>query len=498
MNLPYCQPTFDNTYPDSCQIPAGGEDTSTDCGVEWSIDRLKCTASNTLINFASTSLFSLLATQALFPLADTEADWDNMQEAAAILQAGSRTELKPLELYPWPEMESDEAITRFSFAGIAAHNTERVQGGGEIVYRNEWAWMHGYELRPGFESYGVNVYFNGEGELIQMYWAEENRNLTRGDPEWDHVKWAYKVSVLTGVTVRDHLVGVHFMASNMLTMASDENLMPDHPLRRLLRPHTFGAIEINLGATKTLGLELGTAHRASSLTWKGLADALGDSYKLNRFRKVMDLMPLMGMDKTISEDTNRTLQEELFPYGTDHEEFWMIFRKFVGACVDVYYNSDAAVREDPELGPFWDALHVQEPFSSFPHLTGKDELADVVTTFIVYVTGIHNQVGNVADYLINPTYASAKIRAGMNSADIQATFQGMNIGLMTSQLTPRLLNDWKHLLLQDEHHAATSLIFDTLQSDLRDLSQTLDDRNKKRRFPCNAFNPKTMVAAVSI
>ena len=114
--------------------------------------------------------------------------------------------------------------------------------------------MHGYELRPGFESYGVNVYFNGKGELIQMYWAEQNRNLTRGDPDWDHVKWAYKVSVLTGVTVRDHLVrpssrrsrsdswwaqvGVHFMASNMLTMASDENLMPDHPLRRLLRPHT--------------------------------------------------------------------------------------------------------------------------------------------------------------------------------------------------------------------------------------------------------------------
>ena len=65
-------------------------------------------------------------------------------------------------------------------------------------------------------------------------------------------------------------------------------------------------------------------------------------------------MPLMGMDKTISEDTNRTLQEELFPYGKDHEEFWMIFRKFVGAYVDVYYNSDAAVREDPELGPFWD------------------------------------------------------------------------------------------------------------------------------------------------
>ena len=112
MNLPYCQPTFDNTYPDSCQIPAGGEDTTTDCGSQWNLDRLKCTAMNTLVNFASTSLFSLLATQAMFPLADTEAEWDNVNDAAAILKAGSRTELKPLQLYPWPEMESDEAITR--------------------------------------------------------------------------------------------------------------------------------------------------------------------------------------------------------------------------------------------------------------------------------------------------------------------------------------------------------------------------------------------------
>jgi Ca2+-binding EF-hand superfamily protein len=479
-NLPYCKPTFDNTYPDSCQIPDGGEDTDKQGDI------------------LSSALFSVLATSSMFPLADMEDDWDNAQEASAILKAASRTELKPLELYPWPEMESDLAITRFSFAGIAAHNTERVEDGGEIVYRNAWDWLYSYELRPGFEPYGVNAYFNSNGELIQMYWAEQRRNLTRGDPDWEHVKWAYKVSVLTGVTVRDHLVGVHFMRSNMLTMASDENLMPDHPLRRLLRPHTFGAIEINLGAMKTLGLELGTAHRASALSWKGLADALSASYQLNRFHKVMDILPNMGMDKTVAEDANRTLEEELFPYGKDHEEFWKIVHKFVNAYVNVYYTSNDAVLKDTQLGPFWDALHVQEPSKPFPELTGKDELVDVLTTFIVFVTGIHNQVGNVADYLIDPTYASAKIRPGMNSADIQATFQGLNIGLMTSQLTPRLLNDWKHLLLHDEHHATTSQIFDTLQSDLRQFSQTLDARNEKRRFPCNAFNPKTMVAAVSI
>ena len=48
------------------------------------------------------------------------------------------------------------------------------------------------------------------------------------------------------------------------------------------------------------------------------------------------------------------------------------------------------------------------------------------------MTGYHNQAGNVADYLVNPTFASPKIRKGRNVADVQATFQGLNIGLMTA------------------------------------------------------------------
>lgn len=56
--------------------------------------------------------------------------------------------------------------------------------------------------------------------------------------EWEHVKWAFKATVLAGATVKDHLVGVHFMASNFLTTSSIDNLRDSHPIRVMLRPHT--------------------------------------------------------------------------------------------------------------------------------------------------------------------------------------------------------------------------------------------------------------------
>ena len=57
--------------------------------------------------------------------------------------------------------------------------------------------------------------------------------------------------------------------------------------------------------------------------------------------------------------------------------------------------------------------------------------------------------------------------------------------------------DFKHLLL-DQHREKTEVIFDEFQRQLAELSVTIDERNKERQFPCNAFNPKTMVAGVSI
>ena len=78
---------------------------------------------------------------------------------------------------------------------------------------------------------------------------------------------------------QDHLIAVHLLASNLLTTSTAENLNANHPIRRLLRPHTYGAVKINYVALKNLFPKRGMLHRAVSLTWGGLNEAMFKSFE---------------------------------------------------------------------------------------------------------------------------------------------------------------------------------------------------------------------------
>ena len=72
------------------------------------------------------------------------------------------------------------------------------------------------------------------------------------------------------------------MASNFLATSTAENLNASHPIRRMLRPHTYGTISVNLGAVNTLAPNGGILHRSVALTWQGLQDAYRKSLELIR------------------------------------------------------------------------------------------------------------------------------------------------------------------------------------------------------------------------
>ena len=77
-------------------------------------------------------------------------------------------------------------------------------------------------------------------------------------------------------------MGIHLLASNFLATSTAENLNASHPIRRMLRPHTYGAINVNLGALQTLGKKDGILHRSVALTWKGVSKAFEKSFQLQR------------------------------------------------------------------------------------------------------------------------------------------------------------------------------------------------------------------------
>ena len=193
-------------------------------------------------------------------------------------------------------MTSDFAIQRWAFAGLAAHKTEKLQEiyldpvtNNQIVYQNDWSWMVDLETRDGFENYGATVYFDENKKLVQIYYAGVGKNITKTMvEEWEHAKWVFKCSAISGVTLRDHLVGLHFMASNFLAASEAQYLNGTHPIRRLLRPYTYGTVGINLGAIKTLAVQNGILHRASAFTWDSLQEGFKISFDQNRFVGTID------------------------------------------------------------------------------------------------------------------------------------------------------------------------------------------------------------------
>jgi len=259
-------------------------------------------------------------------------------------------------------------------------------------------------------------------------------------------------------------------------------------LRRLLRPFTFRTPHINKGASVYLLTENGLLHRTVGLTWEGLRNGMAYSYKTLRYSTLADQLALTGLKDDLDKH----------PFFQDLVDFERLVRKFIEDYVKVYYPNDVKdVQADEALQQFWNSIHFVTD-SGIPALKCRHDIVDLFTNFVVYVTALHNHVGNVAEYLMNPRFAVAKLRPHREISDVQASFQSMLVALLTGWKVPKLLGDFSHVLLQDQHLKTTTLIFAEFQASLSNLADVVEKRNEGRRFPTNSVNPRRMTSSVSI
>ena len=100
----------------------------------------------------SIAIFSYLRSGTFNPLVDTEVYFDSPKEANAMLDVIAENDTQSLELWPWTEMSSDDAMSRFCFSGIAAHHTRRVDADEGIMYVTDFSWLEGLEVRISLEK----------------------------------------------------------------------------------------------------------------------------------------------------------------------------------------------------------------------------------------------------------------------------------------------------------------------------------------------------------
>lgn len=184
-------------------------------------------------------------------------------------------------------------------------------------------------------------------------------------------------------------------------------------------------------------------------------------------------------------------------------DLYRVIHKYAQGYVDVYYKDDEAVREDQALGRMWRHVRVGESWgqqSGIPpwHQATKGLLVDFLASYIFQVTGNHHAVGNVAEYMMSPDFACARLRPGSSVCDVEASHYGMLIAILTGTRAPKLMGDYEHLLLKDGHNNETVAVMRRFQQDLADLARTIDERNAVRKWPFWGYHPARLLTSVSI
>ncbi len=446
------------------------------------------------------ALLWVLRNDYLFPIADSKEAWKCAEEARDTFQ-----KVLPLGSYMarpyhyWEEMRSDAAMSRLVFAGLGALRLlpyAKAEGDPDkelagAAWQHDLSFLGRYEVRDGFERYGARAVFDADQRPIAVFWCEGRRWVFPRDPEWAHAKWAWRCSLMVGTTVVDHLVGVHWIIANYVATAARIKLPPTHYLRLLLKPFTWRTVTINAGACDSLCPERGFVHRSSALTYEALTRAFGDAVGLMRFYTVPQLVERKGAGA----------MGDRFPWATDALKLYEVIRAFVVDYIELYTHG-ADVMDDVHLAGFWSHLDTLPPTVRFP-TRSKGSLVDVLSQFIWSVTGMHEAVGTVHEYVLDPTFMGTKIRAGAEMADVQASMQALLVMALTGLQMPQLMDLGDAAGVFDADHRGRDA-FARFHDALAALSADIDAANVRRKadperpWPCETFNPRYLETGVSI
>mmetsp|Transcript_5664 Transcript_5664/g.9318 ORF Transcript_5664/g.9318 Transcript_5664/m.9318 type:complete len:301 (+) Transcript_5664:892-1794(+) len=297
------------------------------------------------------------------------------------------------------------------------------------------------------------------------------------------------------VTVKDHLVNVHWIISNQLVHATRQCLSPDHPLRRLLRCHTHQSSRVNWASKQTL-LPIGAlAYRFFAIDEKSWNTVLSDSFKLYQYETFGSFLE----SKQLPEEVMKAL-----PMYQDGMGLWDVIKQYVTSYLTIFFPDDASVQNDVELKTYWAQFEPRPMWidCALPPLS-RESLIEQVTHSIFWVTGGHELVGQIVEFFKDPSGVVGKIRPGKEEADVESFFLSLLLIALTGFHQPMLMSDWTHLhkyegLAEDKQNRVFASL-EGFQSNLKELVTRIDkDNNTTRPYKFMALNPRTLECSVSL
>lgn len=393
-----------------------------------------------------------------------------------------RSEFDLAQLYLKADMWDDGLERAIAFGLIGAHRVktaDREFRGQRLPFVVELNSFSALEVRPKFGRYGADLYFDADC-LPTLIVTPDGREVTRGDKDWQYWKFVWRSSLITVITLVDHLHLAHFRAANVLATASRKTLSPKHPMRRALTVFTFGTIFVNLNAMHTL---IGPGHLLHRATPFKEFEALSDL--------VPTTLPLIeDQHKALLDDEEfAKLPKELqdAPYYADGRLLVKAMRRLVDKYFYIYRNeicnSNGKVT-DEELIRFREELMAENTESHYASSLSRNvTCANMhlgMLAFLWTVTGWHRHVGTVGDYYADPELASFSWRDGEAHSRPKQHMLMSVVAAFTGTEQPKLAEDYSHVFRGIDHEEEAVKVWDDFRKELKLVHDEIAKRNEKR------------------
>ncbi|KAM5237175.1 polyunsaturated fatty acid 5-lipoxygenase isoform 4-T4 [Ctenodactylus gundi] len=187
-----------------------------------------------------------------------------------------------------------------------------------------------------------------------------------------------------------HLLRTH-LVSEVFGIAMYRQLPAVHPIFKLLVPHVRFTIAINTKAREQLICEYGLFDKANA-TGGG-----GHVQMVQRAMRDLTYASLCFPEAIRARGMDSTADIPCYFYRDDGLLVWEAILTFVAEVVDIYYESDLVVEEDPELQAFVKDVYVYgmrgRKASGFPKsVRSREKLSEYLTVIIFTASAQHAAV----------------------------------------------------------------------------------------------------------
>lgn len=395
------------------------------------------------------------------------------------------------ELGLWSDYATDAAWARQFVQGPAAPLLTR--RGDEYVV--DAAHLAGVERYPGLQPLGclAAIRFTEDGTPTPVrVRLEDGTDVRPGDGErWEIAKLVAGSAIQTWLVIGPHLIHLHYLSAGALATLVHAELPAEHSLRRLLAPHVLGTLRVNHRAGRTLLGPYGNVQTMYSFPWPMVKQVVG--------RAVAAFDPATF---DVPQDIDRrglreAVERGWYPYGEDALLLWEAILSYVERWVALTYPSDAALAADP---------HLAHLLAHAPRLLPGGLPADNVATLsrsiarLIYaVTAYHKMVGGISlEFMTHPYFMPHRTWQGTTVDEVvpwrEETEANLAAKYGTTYRTYRLVNDWTYLAPDDAHRK----VMIDFQAALRGVGETIDARNRARRFPFPHLHPGVLDSSVAV